>query len=193
MVIGITGGVGSGKSRILEILKEEYGARIIQADQVARELEEPGRPGLAALVEAFGTSILDEGGRLQREAFASLIYGNPAALEAVNRIIHPMTWQAIKEQLGQERQGLTAVEAALFDETSREICDRLVFVDTSEENRICRLMEGRGYSREKCLEIMKNQPGRDDFLRLSDAVLCNDGTVEEVRRQLAGLMEEWNA
>lgn len=193
MVIGITGGVGSGKSRILEILKEEYGARIIQADQVARELEEPGRPGLAALVEAFGTSILDEEGRLQRDAFASLIYENPEALEAVNRIIHPMTWQAIKEQLRQAQQGLTAVEAALFDEKSREICDRLIFVDTSEKNRIRRLIEGRGYSREKCLEIMKNQPGRDDFLRLSDAVLCNDGTVEEVRRQLAGLMEEWDA
>ncbi len=192
MVIGITGGIGAGKSRILEILKEDYDARIIQADEVAKELEEPGRPGLTALVEAFGESILDSRGRLDKAAFACRIYKDRAALEMVNRIIHPMTWQAIKDRICQEQSAFTVVEAALFDEASREICEKLVFVDTSEENRIHRLMEGRGYSREKCLDIMKNQPGRDYFLKLSDAVLDNNGTVEDVRRQIAGMMEEWD-
>lgn len=192
MVIGITGGIGAGKSRILEILKEEYGARVIQADEVARELEEPGRPGLAELVEAFGKSILDSRGCLDRPGFARLIYGDREALETANRIIHPMTWQAVKDQIRQDEAGLTVVEAALFDESSRSICQKLVFVDTSTENRIHRLMEGRGYSREKCLDIMKNQPGRDYFLKLSDAVLDNNGTIEDVRRQISGMMEEWN-
>lgn len=191
MVVGLTGGVGAGKSRILELLKEDYGARIIQADQVAKELEEPGEPGLAALVEAFGEEILDQDGRLAKEAFASRIYHSKEDLERVNRILHPMTWQAIQDRLLQAPEAFTVVEAALFDERGIGLCDKLVFVDTTEENRIQRLMEGRGYSREKCLEIMKNQPERQEFLRISDEVLDNNGTLEEMKRQLAGLMEEW--
>ena len=189
-VLGITGGVGSGKSRVLEILRADHHALIIQADEVAKELEEPGRPGLAGLVEKFGTGILDEEGRLDRERFARLIFQDEKALEAVNGIIHPLTWQTIKERIAASDSGLAAVEAALLDESSRDTCQYLVFVDTGEETRIRRLMENRGYSREKCMDIIKNQPEREEFLRLADFVIDNNGSLEEVRRQIEKMLEE---
>ena len=190
LVLGITGGVGAGKSRILEILKQEYGARIIQADQVAAALEAPGEPGLLALTELFGTEILDRDGSLDRKAFARRIFTDEKALDMVNQVIYPMTWKKIQEMLEQEPCPVTAVEAALFNEESRSLCRHLVFIDTSEENRILRLMEGRGYSREKCLDIMKNQPDRAYFLQLSDYVIDNNGSLEAVRSQVRRMMEE---
>lgn len=190
LVLGITGGVGAGKSRILEILKQEYGARIIQADQVAAALEAPGEPGLLALTELFGTEILDRDGSLDRKAFARRIFTDEKALDMVNQVIHPMAWKKIQEMLEQEPCPVTAVEAALFNEESRSLCRHLVFIDTSEENRILRLMEGRGYSREKCLDIMKNQPDRAYFLQLSDYVIDNNGSLEAVRSQVRRMMEE---
>ena len=190
LVLGITGGVGAGKSRILEILTQAYGARIIQADQVAAALEAPGEPGLLALTELFGTEILDRDGSLDRKAFARRIFTDEKALDMVNQVIHPMTWKKIQEMLEQEPCPVTAVEAALFNEESRSLCRHLVFIDTSEENRILRLMEGRGYSREKCLDIMKNQPDRAYFLQLSDYVIDNNGSLEAVRSQVRRMMEE---
>ena len=190
LVLGITGGVGAGKSRILEILKQEYGARIIQADQVAAALEAPGEPGLLALTELFGIEILDRDGSLDRKAFARRIFTDEKVLDMVNQVIHPMTWKKIQEMLEQEPCPVTAVEAALFNEESRSLCRHLVFIDTSEENRILRLMEGRGYSREKCLDIMKNQPDRAYFLQLSDYVIDNNGSLEAVRSQVRRMMEE---
>lgn len=189
-VLGITGGVGAGKSRVLELLKEDHHAQIIQADQVAKELEEPGQPGLAALVERFGQGILDEEGRLDRNQFAGMIFRDQEALLTVNGIIHPLVWNVIKERVAEADTGLVAVEAALFDERSRDICRYLVFVDTNRENRIKRLMENRGYSREKCLDIMRNQPDREEFLKLADYVIDNNGSLEDVRRQIREMLEE---
>ena len=188
-VIGITGGVGAGKSRILDLLKEEFGAQVIQADLVAKELEEPGQPGYEKLVETFGRGILSEDGTIDRAAFADLIFSDEAALRQVNAIIHPMTWQAVKDRIENSCGNLVAVEAALFDERSREACGELWFVDTSEENRIGRLMENRGYSREKSLGIMENQPSREAFLDLADQVIDNNGTVDDVRSQIRQILK----
>ena len=173
MVLGLTGGVGAGKSRILELFSHDYGAQVIQADLVARKLEDPGQPGLTGLVSLFGTGILQKDGTLDRKGFADRIFGNPEALKRVNALIHPLTWNEIKRQIRESSAELIVVEAALFDERSREVCQYLLYVDTQDEIRIQRLMENRGYSREKCLDIMKNQADRNDFLKLADFVIDN--------------------
>lgn len=188
-MIGITGGVGAGKSRILDILKEEFGAHVIQADVVAKELEEPGQPGYKRLLETFGKGILSEDGTIDRTAFAERIFSDEEAIRQVNAIIHPMVWWTVKEQIAKSHAALVAVEAALFDERSREACEELWFVDTSEENRIRRLFKNRGYSREKSLRIMGNQPSRETFLGLADQVIDNNGTPEEVRRQIRQILK----
>ncbi len=196
-VIGITGGVGAGKSRILRILQEEYGAYILLADEVAAGLEEPGQEGLRQLVECFGREILDAEEKLDRGAFAERIFKDPKALTQVNAIIHPLTWQALCRQVAEialsapkGRKALIAVEAALFDRQSRQLCDTLWYVDASEENRIVRLMENRGYTRERCKNIIRNQPEREAFLALADVVIDNNGTLEETREQIARQLGE---
>lgn len=188
-VIGITGGVGAGKSRILAILQEEYDALLIQADEVAKDLEEPGQPGYERLLAVFGPSLLAEDRTIDRHRLAELIFRDPQALEQVNSIIHPLAWAAIKAQIRDSDANLIAVEAALFDRQSREICTELWYVDTSVENRIRRLMKGRGYDREKCCRMMDSQPSREEFLALADRVIDNNGTLAEVRQQIKQILE----
>ena len=190
MVLGLTGGVGAGKSRILELFSHDYGAQVIQADLVARQLEDPGQPGLTGLVSLFGTGILQKDGTLDRKGFADRIFGNPEALKRVNALIHPLTWNEIKRQIRESSAELIVVEAALFDERSREVCQYLLYVDTQDEIRIQRLMENRGYSREKCLDIMKNQADRNDFLKLADFVIDNSGSLEESRLQIRRILKK---
>ena len=189
-VIGVTGGVGSGKSRILELLSTEFGARVILADQVAKELEEPGQAGLSRLLEAFGDGILGPDGTLDRGRFAERIFHDPVALRTVNEIIHPLTWQEIRRQIWESGESLIAVESALFDETTKEICQELWLVDASEKIRIRRLMDSRGYSREKCEKIIRSQKSRGDFIKLADVVIENNGSIEEVRAQIAARLQE---
>ena len=179
MVLGLTGGVGAGKSRILELFSHDYGAQVIQADLVARKLEDPGQPGLTGLVSLFGAGILQKDGTLDRKGFADRIFGNPEALKRVNALIHPLTWNEIKRQIRESSADLIVVEAALFDERSREVCQYLLYVDTQDEIRIQRLMENRGYSRGKCLDIMKNQADRSRFLELADFVIDNSGSLKQ--------------
>ena len=190
MVLGLTGGVGAGKSRILELFSKDYGAQVIQADLVARKLEDPGQPGLTGLVSLFGAGILQKDGTLDRKGFADRIFGNPEALKRVNALIHPLTWNEIKRQIRESSEELIVVEAALFDERSREVCQYLLYVDTQDEIRIQRLMENRGYSREKCLDIMKNQADRNDFLKLADFVIDNSGSLEESRLQIRRILKK---
>lgn len=190
MVLGLTGGVGAGKSRILELFSHDYGAQVIQADLVARKLEDPGQPGLTGLVSLFGTGILQKDGTLDRKGFADRIFGNPEALKRVNALIHPLTWNEIKRQIRESSAELIVVEAALFDERSREVCQYLLYVDTQDEIRIQRLMENRGYSREKCQDIMKNQADRNDFLKLADFVIDNSGSLEESRLQIRRILKK---
>ena len=190
MVLGLTGGVGAGKSRILELFSHDYGAQVIQADLVARKLEDPGQPGLTGLVSLFGTGILQKDGTLDRKGFADRIFGNPEALKRVNALIHPLTWNEIKRQIRESSAELIVVEAALFDERSREVCQYLLYVDTQDEIRLQRLMENRGYSREKCLDIMKNQADRNDFLKLADFVIDNSGSLEEARLQIRRILKK---
>ena len=190
MVLGLTGGVGAGKSRILELFSKDYGAQVIQADLVARKLEDPGQPGLTGLVSLFGTGILQKDGTLDRKGFAERIFGNPEALKRVNALIHPLTWNEIKRQIRESSADLIVVEAALFDERSREVCQYLLYVDTQDEIRIQRLMENRGYSRGKCLDIMKNQADRSRFLELADFVIDNSGSLEGSRQQIRQILKK---
>ena len=190
MVLGLTGGVGAGKSRILELFSHDYGAQVIQADLVARKLEDPGQPGLTGLVSLFGTGILQKDGTLDRKGFADRIFGNPEALKRVNALIHPLTWNEIKRQIRESSADLIVVEAALFDERSREVCQYLLYVDTQDEIRIQRLMENRGYSRGKCLDIMKNQADRSRFLELADFVIDNSGSLEGSRQQIRQILKK---
>ncbi|WP_303620502.1 dephospho-CoA kinase, partial [Hungatella hathewayi] len=108
-VIGLTGGVGAGKSRILDILKTEYGAEIIVADQVAHELMEPGQGSYREVVRALGTSFLNPDGTIDRQLLSALIFHDRNALETMNGIIHPMVWKTIKDKISSSQADLIVV------------------------------------------------------------------------------------
>lgn len=183
-VIGLTGGIGSGKSKILKILKAEYQAHIIQADEVARQLQEPGQEGFNKLVDAFGTTILDAAGMIDRRSLAGLIFDSRSARETVNAMIHPLTWNQIREQVQASLADLIVVEAAILDPAAADIYDELWYVFTDKELRINRLARTRGYTRERSLTIMAAQATDEEFRQAADWVIDNNGSIEELKKQL---------
>lgn len=187
-VIGITGGVGAGKSSVLNILKTKFGARIILADLVARDLMEPGTEGLCQVTKALGTGFLREDGLVDRKALADLIFHDPEALTIINSIIHPMVWEAIKTEVKEAKESLILVEAAVFTTAPGDFFDELWYVHTDKENRIRRLMESRGYSREKCESIIKSQKPDSWYKSFCGRVIDNNGTEEETEKQLKEIL-----
>lgn len=189
-VISITGGVGSGKSEVLRILKEEFGADVIIADKVAHQLMEPGKKGYNRVLDAFGNSFLNADGSIDRQKMAELIFKDRESIEKMNSIIHPMAWSEIEHAIAHSDKEIVVVEAALFDEEHNHMFDEIWYVFTNRENRIRRLMESRGYSKEKCLEIMANQVTEDEYRAQADHEIDNNGTVEEIRIQIENLLKE---
>lgn len=183
-IIGITGGIGSGKSQVLDILKKDFGAGIIQTDQVARHLMEPGMEGYGKIVEFLGTGFLSPNGTINQEKLGERIFQDPKALETVNRIIHPMVWESTEIMAREAEEELIIVESALMGKKQQEQYHELWYVYTGIEERIRRLMRDRGYSREKCLGIMANQKNESEFRAICSRVIDNNGSVEETRRQI---------
>lgn len=193
-IIGVTGGVGAGKSRILSILKEEYGAHVILADQTAKELMEPGKECFKRVVGLLGPGILTPEGAIDRPAMARRIFGDPDLLEQVNRLTHPAVWRAVMEEAASCKEELVVIEAAVPGEEFRDNCREMWYVYTSEENRIERLLKNRGYDREKSLSIIKSQASEEQFRAFCSQVIDNNGTVaaarEQIRHLLSGTTEE---
>ena len=121
-VIGLTGGVGAGKSRILDILQTEYGAEIIVADQVAHELMEPWHEGYEMVIRALGNSFLKPDGTIDRPLLSALIFHDQNALETMNGIIHPMVWKTIKDKISSSQADLIVVESAIMGREQDDIC-----------------------------------------------------------------------
>ena len=188
--MGITGGVGSGKSRVLEILKEEYGFRVIQADQVAKELMRPGRESYQAVVDCLGPSILNEDGTINRPAMAQVIFGCPDKRVQVDRLTHPLVWNTAFGEALACPEPLVVIEAAIPSKAFRDNCGEMWYVYTSEENPIRRLKENRGYRRERSLCLMKNQLSDEEFRVLADRLIDNNGTVEGVKAGQAALLHD---
>lgn len=189
-VIGITGGVGAGKSRVLEILREGYGAEIILADDVAKELMEPGKEGFIQVVKALGEGILAPDGSFDRGKLAELLFSDGQARGMVNSIIHPMTWAEIARRVQASDKALIAVESALMGPEQRGQYQEIWYVSVPRQTRVARLMESRGYSRKRCEDMMESQASEEEFLALCDRVIDNSGdlsqTKEEIRRALQG-------
>ena len=183
-IIGITGGVGAGKSSVLSILKEKFGAKVILADLVAHDLMEPGTEGLLAVTKALGNSFIREDGSIDRKALADLIFRNTDALNKMNSIIHPLVWDWIQKEAVSCDEKFVVVEAAVFDTAPQGLFDEMWYVFASEETRMERLMASRGYTKEKCLNIMMKQDSEEVFRSRCSFVINNDGSEEDTERQL---------
>lgn len=189
--ISLTGGAGSGKSRILEILEKEYGAGTLQADRVAKEMQAPGRPGFLALRGAFGEAVVGEDGYLRRDVLAAMVFGDPKVRAIVNGLIHPLVWSEVKRWAGEVEASLLVVESALLPENPGDFFDEVWYVYTLRECRIRRLMESRGYSWERCVQMMESQPSEEAFRKAATHVIDNNGSIEAVKRQIEAIVRVW--
>lgn len=188
-VIGITGGVGAGKSVVMGMLEKDFHAGVILADLVAHELMEPGAVSYEQIVQEFGSSVLAKDGTIDRDALSARVFGHPERLKKLNEITHPNVKKEILsriERLQQKKKvRFIAVEAALLIEGGyAEMLDTLWYVYADEETRIKRLMDNRGYSEEKSRAIMKRQLNEDGFRQHCSVVIDNSQGVEELHEQL---------
>lgn len=186
MVIGLTGGIGAGKSAVMEYLQEK-GCYTILADDVARKLQEKGGVIYNKMLEVFGTDILGEDGQLDRNSVASVVFSDEKRLSQLNAIVHPAVREKILSLIAEnkDRYPHIVIEAALLiEEHYEDVVDELWYVDAADEIRIKRLMENRGYTREKCLSIMNRQLSREEYVRHCKVVLDNSTTLDEVRAQV---------
>lgn len=194
-VIGITGGVGSGKSVVMDILKEEYGAFIILADLVGHELMEPGGVNYQEIIKEFGTDILKEDQTIDRAALGNIVFSDPSKLVLLNEITHPNIRAEIASRIGQIKQKkatpLICLEAALLiEENYQEFLDELWYVHVDEKIRIQRLKEGRGYSEEKCRQIMERQMSEEEFRSHCCRIIENSGSLERTRQSVQDAWKE---
>ena len=189
-VLGITGGVGSGKSRILDILQKDYGFHVIQADQVARRLMEPGMESYHAVVDYLGPAVVKEDKSLDRAVMADIIFHDPVKRKRVDELTHPLVWKAAMKEAMEAREGRVVIEAAIPSKDFRDKCSKMWYVYTSRENRLLRLAKNRGYSEEKSRAIMESQAAEAEFEAFCDRRIDNNGTLEETRRQINGLLTE---
>lgn len=193
-IIGITGGIGSGKSTVLKLLREKYQAYIVEADKVAHELMEPGQKAYEKIKEAFPETIFNADGRINRTALGNLVFQNPDWLKRLNGIVHPAVKTWILNEIGQQKQNhickLFVIEAALLIEDGyTEICDEIWYIYAEESVRVKRLMESRGYSLDKCRAVMQNQSEEAYYRKNTSARIDNSLTFAETEKQVDALLK----
>lgn len=182
-VLGITGGVGVGKSTVLSYLADRYGVRVIEADRVAHLLQQPGGDCYDAIVTFFGRKILYPDGKINREILGKIVYANQEQLKVLNGIVHPAVKTYIIEAIAQERKKgavpFVTIEAALLLEDGYDrICDEIWYIYADETARTKRLQSSRGYSLEKIRSVMANQ--RDEAGYRSGCKLVIDNSSDFV-------------
>lgn len=186
-VLGITGGVGSGKSEVLRYLKDAYGAWVCQMDETAKELQKKGGDCFDRIVGTFGTSVIDSSGELDRRELGKLVFRDRAKLEELNAIVHPAVVERVKQEIGEKkREGirLFVVEAALLPDVGKELCDELWYVYAAEPVRRERLRASRGYTDGQISRMIASQPDEERFRAVCSAVIDNSGSFEDTKRQI---------
>lgn len=187
-VLGITGGVGSGKSEVLRCLESEYGACVCQLDEVARKLQKRGNACYDRIVETFGKSILLENAELDRQKLAAVIFEDEAKRNILNEIVHPQVKRWVEQDIIEKRKHkvpLYVVEAALLPEAGYgDICQEMWYIYADEGARRERLKKSRGYSDEKISRMIASQSPEHVFRNACQIVIDNSGTFEATKKQI---------
>ncbi len=194
-IIGVTGGVGAGKSEVLDYLSKHENTKILKADEIGHLLMKRGEICYEPVLALFGDTVLGEDLELIRSEIAKIVYTNPDKLQALDQIIHPQVRSFIERSIKDAKQEEIAVfvlEAALLlEEHYDEICDEVWFIFADEEIRIRRLAAGRGYSEEKAKAIIANQLSEETFRSRCDAVIDNSSdfvkTIEQIEDRMGRL------
>ena len=196
MIIGLTGNIASGKTTISNILNETYRLPIIDADDIARKVVEPGEEALSQLIHTFGEDILLANGSLDRAKLGKIVFNNRDKLEELNAIVHP----AIRKQMIQERDKLLQEGfkhivmdiPLLFENKLTYLVDKTLVVYTEEIVRIQRLMKRNNFSKEEARKRMNAQMNAEKKKELADEWLDNSGPIQASKQQLEKILTKWS-
>lgn len=187
-IIGITGGIGSGKTAVLNILKEDYGAFVMETDALAHHLMEPGQISYKDIVDEFGTDILTKDGIIDRQKLGQIVFNDESKLNTLNFITHPNVKKSILDSINEQRDGgccLYVLEAALLIQDGYlDICDEMWFVYADIEKRIERLCKFRNFTRERALDVIRSQASDDYYQTNCTKKIDNSGDIDELRKQI---------
>lgn len=184
-VIGITGGIGSGKSTVLDYIRKRCRCHVIFADRVGKDLMKPGRSVYKAIVSAYGASVLREDGSIDTEALTKEAFKDEESILKLNAIEHPLIKKEILRRIRITRKKLVFVEAALLQEGDLvPVCDEVWVVTAQLKTRILRLCTSRGYSEEKAEAFIRRQLSDAQFETIADRLIPNDGPFEETAKEI---------
>ena len=192
LLVGLTGGIGTGKSTV-SVLLAGHGAVIVDADQIARDLQLPGAPLLRRMADRFGGHIIRDDGSLDRAAVAAIVFGDSdeakQALEDLNGIVHPAMQDEIKRQIGEqaETDRIVVLDFPLLGENPRNDIAATIVVDVDPEVAIERLVEFRGMDETDARNRITSQIGREERLATATHVIDNSGDLDALRHQVEGL------
>lgn len=194
IVIGLTGGIASGKSTVSDLFKE-YNIPVVDADMVAREVVEPGEPALASIVDTFGSDILLPDGSLDRQKLGGIIFRDQEKRQMLNNIVHPV----VRERMTADRDRLKTAHPAvvldiplLFEGNQLHLVEKIVVVHVDPRVQLERLMQRNNLSEQEALDRINSQMSLAEKAARADAIIDNNGSREETRAQLEKLLLTWN-
>lgn len=184
-LVGLTGGIGSGKSTVSAMLAER-GAIVIDADAIVHELQAPGQPVLAAMVERFGAGILGPDGALDRQSVADIVFDDSGALADLSAIVHPAVAAEIATRMEAEAgtEHIVILDVPLLVESGRDDMAALIVVDVDPDIAVARLVADRGMTEADARARMARQASRDERRARADQVIDNGGTIEDLHRRV---------
>ena len=194
LIVGLTGGVASGKTAVSRVLREE-GAYIIDADQIARELVQPHKPAWNELVRAFGKEILQEDGSIHRRKLADKVFTDPEQRKVLNQILHPRIKEEMDrrtKEIGQkDPEAIVVIDAPLLVELGvyRKV-DQLIVITSTQMQQMERLKERDGRSPEEALRLFSSQMPVEEKVKLADFVIRNEGSLEETKKKAKEVFKE---
>lgn len=194
-IIGITGGVGAGKTEILKYIEANFNSRIVRADEVAHLLEQPGQECYEQLIELLGVKLLNADKTINKGKMAEIIFQDNCILAKVNRIIHPAVKKYILQQIEIEKNNnkidFFFIEAALLIEEHYDvIVDEMWYIYAEQKVREERLAQTRNYSAQKIADIMRGQLSEAEFRKHCSVVISNSNDIEDTYRQINYIMGE---
>lgn len=194
ILVGLTGGIGSGKSTVSALLVER-GAVLIDADAVVREVQQPGSPVLDRIADRFGRQVIADDGSLDRQAVANVVFTDPDALKALNAIVHPAVGELMKERVNAQvgTDHVVVLDIPLLAERPRQGLQATIVVDVPVEVQVERLVRYRGFSEADARARIANQSSREQRLGLATYVVDNSGQIDDLTEQVDDLWTDLQA
>lgn len=192
LVIGLTGGIASGKTTVANLFHQHFGIDIVDADVVAREVVEPGSQGLQAITEHFGDNVLAQDGTLDRSALRSIIFSQPEEKEWLNALLHPMIRTRMLEALTQTTSEYALLVIPLMVENNLQtLANKVLVVDVEEQTQIDRTMRRDGVDAQQARAILKSQASREQRLAIADYVIKNSTENQKLLPQITELNKKF--